>query len=162
MCIRDSNDRLVSFGTVVSQQRAALPGYFRSLESMIAGLSSNPAEVPRALPGSMEISSIGGQFGYLMDKLTSAIGGLFSLPIDLGLGSVASFFSSLTGAVIGELEAFLAMFLSSPLCAALADPKTLLALGPQALLALIKPLATAAIKVVSVVADLSLIHISLW
>lgn len=44
---------------------------------MIAGLSSNAAEVPRTLPGSMEISSIGGQFGYLMDKLTSAIGGLF-------------------------------------------------------------------------------------
>lgn len=150
------NDRLASFGSIVSQQRTALPGYLRTLESMIAGLSSNAAEVPRALPGSMEISSIGGQFGYLMDKLTSAIGGLFGLPIDLGLGAVASFFSSLTGAVIGELEAFLAMFLSSPLCAALADPKKLIGLGPQALLALIKPLATAAIKVVAVVADAAL------
>lgn len=146
------DERLNSIGNTIATQRASLSTQFQTLEATIAGLGEG-SQVPSAQSSSGHSSSIGGQFGYLMDRLQSALGGGLSLPIDFGLDGVAAFLTSLTGTVASEVESFLVSFASSPLCAAFADPKQLLGLGADALLALVKPLAGGAIRIVKAIAD---------
>lgn len=143
------NSHLSGFGGYIDELRPKLGGYMHDLDSKIdnLGSSGSPSPAPSSLvQGAM---SVGGQFGYLMDKVLSYVGGSLSIPLDLGLGDLP--LPPMPSDA--DVEAFVSTVMASPLVGALQDPSQLLSWSPETLLDIIKPLAKAGLTIMRFVVD---------
>lgn len=147
---RHFNHFLSSFDGMLQAQRAQLDGHFTALEARIAAVHP-AAPVPAiSLPrAALDPSSFGGPLGYLFDKLESHLGDI-RVP---GSDAFKALLPAFPPTAIAELQAFDAAFRGSALSAALTDPRALVELGADGLLALVAPIAGAAVKALRVTAD---------
>lgn len=143
-----------AFDGLLASARAGLPGLLERCGAVLAGHDAQaPDAAADAPPATRAVLEIGGQFGYLLGKLESAIfGGLGHIGIP-GLAELADLLQTATHAVADELQALAQALAASPLGAALSDPTRLLSLGADAMLALVRPLAGAALSILAKIAD---------
>jgi hypothetical protein len=141
------DDRVAAFPGRISAQRAQLSDRFKSLETTLASLGSegnSPGQISSPAPA--DASGIGGQFGWLLDKIESYLFGNLGLSPDLGLSAILSLLPLPTGPVATGLSDFLVKFTNSAVAALVTEPKKIFSQDPHALLQLFAPLLVDAVK----------------
>lgn len=140
------------FPALVQQQRDALPGLLAPIAALIANLGEGSGQGSGDSPAKSAVWEVGGQFGYLMGRLESALSSGLQSAMS-GLGGFGDTLASALGNAAEEIQSFTVALVSSPLAAALSDPAALLAMGAEAVLDLIRPLAAGALAIVTRVLD---------
>jgi hypothetical protein len=147
------NARMASFAGTIAEQRPKVAARLQSVKTSIANAEASGAthSIP-SLPIPKEIASLGGQFGFLMDKVSSYMTGTVFLN-RIGLGSLQPIVDAFSHCAAADISALSSAFLASPLYTLLREPSQLPSLLPQQMLAMCKPLVSLGLSIVSAVAD---------